>query len=136
MARTEVDLLADLERELADLQTTITVLRRKLGVEGPPVTPAPSVAGRGPQGEPFLGMSVLSASRKFLQQVEEPRSANDIAGALQAGGVHSRSSDFEAIVRTTLHKRGAEVGIEKFDRGMWGLIDWRPSGRRPNNDGE
>jgi len=136
-SRTDLELLADLEKDLAELQTTIAVIRRRLGQ---PATHPASTGGGNPdeprgQGKPYLGMSVLDASKKYLRLVKEPKAPSEIAEALHLGGVHSRSSDFNGIVRTTLFKRGHEIGIEKFGKGKWGLDEWRP-GRRNSQESE
>jgi hypothetical protein len=133
-ARTDLELLADLEKDLAELQTAISVIKKRLGQAAPP---SPTHVGSNDdqrvQGKPFLGLSVLDASKKYLRMVKEPKAPSEIAEALHLGGVHSRSSDFNGIVRTTLFKRGHEVGIEKFGKGKWGLDEWRP-GRRNSQE--
>ncbi len=137
-SRSEVELLAELEKELAELQTTIGVLKRRIGVQGV----SASVGNGSPvhddssrdQDTPYLGMNILEASRNYLQRIRQPKAPSEIAEALKSGGVHSRSDDFNGIVRTTLFKRGHEVGIEKFGKGKWGLRDWRP-GRTKATDG-
>lgn len=137
-SRTDLELLADLEKDMAELQTTIAVIKRRLGQAA---TPSASTGHSGNhdeprgQGKPYLGMSVLDASKKYLRLVKEPKAPSEIAEALHLGGVHSRSSDFNGIVRTTLFKRGHEIGIEKFGKGKWGLDEWRP-GRRNSQESE
>lgn len=136
-SRTDVELLAEMEAEFAELHTAIAVMKRRMGIStDPSAKPAggrPSVAASNDlreHGKPYLGMSILEASRKYLKQVQEPKAPSEIAEALYQGGVHSRSNDFNGIVRTTLFKRGHEVGIEKFGKGKWGLQDWRPGRTR------
>jgi len=130
-SRSDVELLAELERELTELQTTIAVLKRRVGVQGSGPSTVNGAANhddsaRVAHDKPYLGMNILEASRKYLQRIREPKAPSEIAEALKSGGVHSRSDDFNGIVRTTLFKRGHEVGIEKFGKGKWGLQDWRP----------
>lgn len=131
--RSDVELLAELEKDLAELQTTIAVIKRRVGAgsqgNGPDVA-ASALPDHSGSGKPYLGMSILDASKKFLQRVREPKTPSEIADALKQGGVHSRSDDFNGIVRTTLFKRGHEAGIEKFGNGRWGLQDWRPGRTR------
>jgi hypothetical protein len=124
-----MELLAELEKDLAELQTTIAVIKRRLGVSShgnSEPSPTNAVGEHVGHGKPYLGMSILEASRKFLLSVREPKTPSEIADALKQGGVHSRSTDFNGIVRTTLFKRGHEAKIEKFGGGRWGLQDWRP----------
>jgi hypothetical protein len=131
--RSDTELLAELEKELADLQTTISFLKRRMGVQANGAVAATAQgrpADTDSSDKPYLGMSILEASRKFLQRVREPKAPSEIAEALKHGGVHSRSLDFNGIVRTTLFKRGHEVGIEKFGNGRWGLQEWRPGRSR------
>lgn len=133
MAQDNTALLAELEQELADLQTTIAVLKRRMGlIDATQEEPSSIKTFRiqRSQGKPYLGMSILDAARKHLSSVEEPMTPSDIAAALKEGGVHSRSEDFGGIVRTTLHKFGTKAGIQPFGGGKWGLADWRPGGRR------
>lgn len=133
--RSDVELLAELERELVEMQTAIAFLKRRVG-GGSAGTAVPGHAqtanqeNGGADEKPYLGLSVLDAARKYLQRVREPKTPTEISQALSAGGVHSRSGDFGGIVRTTLFKRGHERGIEKFGGGKWGLRDWRPGGNK------
>lgn len=130
--RTDVELLAELEKEVADLQTTIAVLKRRMGgsANGSQVVTnfaaitAPETNGH---DKPYLGMSIPEAAKKYLQRVREPKSPQEISEALRRGGLHSRSSDFMGVMRTTLARKGKEFGIESFGPGKWGLSDWRPS---------
>jgi hypothetical protein len=76
-----------------------------------------------------------SPLKKYLQMVREPRSPQQIAEALLGGGVHSRSEDFTAIIRTTLFRRGDKFGLEGFGAGKWGLGEWRPGRNRGTGTG-
>lgn len=137
--RSDLELLAELEKEVADLQTTIAVIKRRLGTSAPTNGGEPltvQMPDQGTSGKPYLGMSILDASRKFLQRVRDPKTPSEIADALKQGGVHTRSHDFNGIVRTTLFKRGHEAKIEKFGNGRWGLQEWRPGRTRAVADSE
>jgi hypothetical protein len=133
--------LEGLEARRAELVSAINLLRRTLSL---PEKPAPKVsdggtgdahkAPEGPPNKPYLGMNILEAARKFLTRVREPKSPAEIAEAIRAGGVHSRSGDFGGVVRTTLSRRGREVGIESFGEATWGLSEWRPGRARSNSD--
>ncbi len=133
-SRTDLELLAEMEAEFAELQTAIAVMKRRMGISsnGTQASSRAHAPADGNQGQdkPYLGMSILEASRSYLQRVKEPKTPGEIAEALRMGGVHSRSGDFNGIVRTTLFKRGSEAKIEKFGGGKWGLQDWRPGRTR------
>jgi hypothetical protein len=139
-SRSDIELLAELEKECSELQTTIAVLKRKLGQ---PANDATSWSKNGASmfavglggttsdsdsdSKPYMGMNIPDAAKKYLQRVREPKSPQEIAEALRQGGLHSRSVDFMGVIRTTLVRNGRTVGIESYGGGKWGLSDWRPS---------
>jgi hypothetical protein len=133
--------LESLDARRAELVPGINLLRRRIGLpektgsakpEGKVTDQQPPVEMRA--HKPYLGMSILHASKQYLIRMREPKSPAEIAEAIRSGGVLSRSGDFGGVVRTTLSRRGREVGIESFGEALWGLSEWRPNRARGNSD--
>jgi hypothetical protein len=53
---------------------------------------------------PYAGCGFYEAAEAYLSAEGEPRTAREIAEALQAGGYATRAKDFTASVRTMLHR--------------------------------
>lgn len=75
----------------------------------------------------FLGMSILDASRKVLQNKGQSQRTKEILRALQAGGIaltgKSPINNVGAVLNTNLKKGG---GIVRVKRGVWSLASWEP----------
>jgi hypothetical protein len=121
---TEVlDGLRDEERrlsvELAGVRRAIAALEEVLGigvagaVEPAEVTPAeqsalPSEAEEPEPVEaagPYATSGFYEAAATYLASAGGPRTAREIAEALQAGGYPTRATNFVATVRTMLHRK-------------------------------
>ena len=130
--------LASLEARRTELLVAIRMARRELGLpadsQPTPETPTAQPEREDSPRRPYLGMNILEAARLYLTKTEDPKSPSDIAEAIRRGGVHSRSEDFAGVVRTTLSRRGHEVGIESFGSQTWGLREWRPGRSRGESE--
>ena len=72
--RSDVELLAELEKEVVNLQTTIAVLRRRIGGTNNATGTPSSLSVSVPEDltvhdKPYLGMNIPEAARKYLQRV-------------------------------------------------------------------
>ena len=119
--------------ELSGVRRAIAALEEVLGTEkqvegttqeqsAPSVSasaPAPTV----PPG-PYATSSFYEAAAAYLSSAGEPRTAREIAEALQAGGYPTRAKNFTATVRTMLHRRfsTSEFGIYATEIGSRWLI--------------
>jgi hypothetical protein len=125
--------LADLEVKRDELEQAITAIKRMLGesVEG-------SSTGQRKQPQTgnaltptvFFGMSVGDATKHYLSTAKEPKSAPEIAKALQDHGIKTVSKNFNVIVFSTLTRLETSGEIVRPKRGLWGLKEWYP-GHRP-----
>jgi len=115
--------------ELSGVRRAIAALEEVMGIgpaqapERTEVTPPgqsapPSDAGASAPG-PYATSGFYEAVAVYLASVAEPRSAREIAEALQAGGYPTHAKDFVATVRTMLHRKlSAEpYGIHAIEAG-------------------
>jgi hypothetical protein len=132
-------LLADLEKERDGLNTTIAVLRRKMGLaaeqeaSGPKPSSTATVANGDAKpkeitSDTFFGMKVPDAIRAYLAMVKRPAKVSAIADALTDGGLQHTAKDFNSNVQTALHRMKGEV--VKVPNG-WGLAEWYPGRNFP-----
>jgi hypothetical protein len=130
---------AEIDQRRTEVMATVSVLRKAIGMEPlkivhPPHESPPKThhvqADVSGSDRPYLGLNVLDAIKAYLRKVREPKTPPEIADALHRGGLHSRSSDFVGVVRTTMSRNGASAGIEAFGKGTWGLSEWRPGGAK------
>jgi hypothetical protein len=137
--------LAAIDARRSELLVGISMARRELGLSDEP--PARITGTRDqllPPGRdredgshrPYLGMNILDAAKIYLTKTREPKSPLEIADAIRQGGVHSRSDDFPGVVRTTLSRKGKDVGVESFGNTLWGLKEWRPGRARTEQGGD
>jgi hypothetical protein len=66
-------------------------------------------------------MTIAHAAQNYLESAMEPRTADEIAQALERGGVEHNSLDFVGTVRTTLAKHPAFTRINN----LWALTTWK-----------
>ncbi len=130
MSQPEIDysaVLADMEAKRDALSTAIENMRRWLGSASPGVTQA---AQRGNGGEipsdAFFSLSIPDAIKKYLGIVKGKRTTNDIAEALEKGGITHGSKNFRNSVSTALYREHDQPNgdIAKVGEGEWGLVDW------------
>ncbi len=126
--------LADLRAQRDQLDATIAVLERRLGM-GVQVS---SIPPQGAVGSPvvavalladaFFGMTLLDAIKKYLAAVKRPQSPKEIMDALERGGYAHTSKRFYGTVYNALTRaEGADLVKVKDD---WGLREWYPNLRR------
>jgi hypothetical protein len=90
------------------------------GTEAAPRTAAartavPKVTVRGP----YSGMGILTAVVEYLRSAEEPKTTKEVAEALLAGGIETKSAKFVAAVRATLNRAAGIDGIAQDGDGQW-----------------
>lgn len=129
--------LADLKAKRADLDAAIAGIERMIGV-------APSFANvifgevntsSDVQSDSFFGMSIADASKKFLGMKRKPQTTQDIADALEAGGMTHTSGNWGNTVGSVLNRIDASGGdIVRVKRGTWGLASWYPGRKRQAAD--
>lgn len=145
-----------LAAQLRELDTAIAVVSRTLGTplpEPPPPSAKEQAAalhedeggasfrrfalgsiGKGAPNIPpdaFFRMSIADAARKYLAMVKKKQTIQQIADALEAGGLTHTSRRFYGTVLTTLRRQEKQVGdIVKVGRGIWGLAEWYPNRKR------
>jgi hypothetical protein len=74
------------------------------------------------QPVPYAEGGFYDSAAAYLTAAGEPRSAREIAEALQAGGYPTRATNFRATVRTMLHRRhsaNAHGIYATEDGGRW-----------------
>jgi hypothetical protein len=123
-----VAVLADLERQRDQINTTIAMIKRMMGLS----TDEPLVSSAAPQNggeaseirsDTFFGMSISEAVKKYLAMMKRPRRVTDIARALDEGGLLHGSKNWLATVQTTLTRmKGVVVRVPNG----WGLMEWYP----------
>jgi hypothetical protein len=78
------------------------------------------------QPGPYAGGGFYESAAAFLRAAGEPRTAREIAEALQAGGYPTRATNFRASVRTMLHRHLSAntygIYVTK-DGGRWFVRD-------------
>ena len=116
--------------ELSGVRRAIAALEEVLGTQAqeraaevaqeqsaPPVSagaPAPTATAG-----PYAASSFYEAAAAYLSSTGEPRTAREIAEALQAGGYPTRAKNFTATVRTMLHRilSAGPFGIHATETG-------------------
>jgi hypothetical protein len=72
---------------------------------GEPPPPDPGASGPMDQPGPYATGGFYDSAAAYLRAAGEPRTAQEIAEALQAGGYPTRATNFRATVRTMLNRR-------------------------------
>ena len=135
-------LLSDLEAKKAALEASIATLKSAmaLGVlgqaaEGLDLSSA-SASSPIENGVPvelphhaFLGASVPSAIKTYLQVVKKKQTIKEIATALKEHGMESTSDSFEGVVTGALNRLKVAGEVLRFKEG-WGLSAWYPASFR------
>ncbi len=132
-------LLAQLEAERAELDVTITQLRRRLGLspsngDSPrPLVPSDPNAGRDTavvvgrvRPDEFFRLSISDAIMKYIGIMKQPQNPMAIVNGLKAGGVLTNAKNFYANVNTELKRMKARDLIVNTPSG-WGLSEWYPN---------
>lgn len=111
--------LADLEARRAQLDQAIAAIRLFLGEQGD----GGSALFTEVKSDTFFGLSVTDAAKKYLTIVKDPKSTQEIADALKAGGFKSTAKNFYSNVFTALSR---DDTFCKIKRGQWALSEWSP----------
>jgi hypothetical protein len=132
--------IADLEAKRDRLNATIAMLREQAGMG-----PSPEGGGGGSptptkeseiRGDAFFGMKVPEAAKAYLAIVKKPKSTNEIAEALERGGLVHSSANFFNTVYTALDRDDSKGGeIIKVNK-LWGLAKWYPGRARKRVKGQ
>ena len=137
--------LAELEKERAQLDAAIAYFRHKAGLG--PEDPGVDGAGKSTRTksdikpdttireDTFFGMSTPDAVKKFLAMAKRPSRAKDISVILLAGGLITRSKNFYTTLYTTMRRMEKAGDLVKVD-GKWALAAWYPSPPKPKAKGE
>ncbi len=123
--------LADMEAKREALESAIRNMRLWLGlapVQNSRSAVAESVSDRGIASDAFFGISIPDAVEKLLTISKKKLSTNDIATALERGGITHSSKNFRNTVSTALYREDikSDARIVKVAEGEWGLVDWYP----------
>jgi hypothetical protein len=131
--------LNDLERQKADIQNiqkAIDALRLIMSL-GTLIGPAgaPTARPLDPQDIPsdaFFGLSIGEAAKKYLTIVKRKQTIQEIADALDRGGLPHSSTDFLATVRAMINRLAkSDTELVRVGPGAaWGLSSWYGN-RRP-----
>lgn len=140
---TDNELAINYERVLADLRAkrdkidaAIAGIEAMMGIasQGAPEQNLQSSANNGSQeveSDSFFGMSIPDASRKFLAMRRKPQTTQEIANALDRGGLTHQSGDFANTVGSVLNRIERGGGdVVKLDRAKWGLAAWYPNRKK------
>lgn len=104
--------------ELSGVRRAIAALEEVLGVVPAPapagtdasareqggLQPSPGASAPIEQPGPYAEGGFYDSAAAYLTAAGEPRTAQEIAEALQAGGYPTRATNFRATVRTMLHR--------------------------------
>lgn len=126
-------LLARLEAKREALNGIIDNLKIFLGLEEGGGAPAGGGFGlpREVRSDSFLGRTIPDAAKMYLQIVRRPQTTQQIADALQKGGMETKSANFLNTVQTILRRVENQGGdIVRIPSGEWGLGEWYPNLQR------
>lgn len=124
--------VAELDREIEDLQRARDTLLRRIGQSRGEVSTSPTASSAGVvSGDPlvvvreqeFSGMSWAKAARAFLQRIGRNEKTATIIAALRKGGVEVSGKNPVSSLYTTLSRHSAFVPL---GRNYWDLAERRP----------
>jgi len=126
------NVLADLRAKKEKLEAAICGIEAMLGLTslsaGASSAPAPS---KEVEADSFFGLSIPEAVRKYLRMQKKPQSTQEIAAALERGGLTHQSGNFGNTVGSVLARLdGAGGDVVKLARATWGLAAWYPNAKR------
>jgi hypothetical protein len=130
MASNAIDyraVLEDIEAKIKKLQAAADAIREMISV----TDAAPSSAtanGHAVEVGAFFNMSIAEAIEKYLDAVKRPKTAAEIARALEEGGFPHTSKDFSATVRSAIFRelKRPDAQIVRRPDGDYGLAYWYP----------
>ena len=128
------EVLADLERRKAELESAILAIRRLVNL---PV-PAPGLSGpqpvyETPRAYPFLGMTIPEATIAHLRMAQKPLTTHEVIAALKQGGL--RDSNYQTVYQV-LRRRAREKQDIAVDKGKWHLAEWHKWRRKQSGRAE
>jgi len=118
--------LSGVRRAIAALEEVMGIVpaqvpERTAATDGEQSAQPPNAGAPAPMDPPgpYATSGFYEAAAAYLSSAGEPRSAREIAEALQAGGYPTRAKNFAATVRTMLHRKlSAEpYGIHVTENG-------------------
>jgi hypothetical protein len=123
--------VAEIDRQIEELQRTRETLLRLAANPGGPATTSPSSTGGAISGDPlatvreqeFSGMSWTQAARTFLQRIGRNEKTATIIAALNKGGVEVGGKNPGSALYTALGRHSAFV---KLGKNYWDLAERRP----------
>jgi hypothetical protein len=122
--------LAEVEAQILILQAMAEGARVMIALKGG----APSPSGGGGLGpSAYLGMSIPEATKKYLMNVRQKKSTQEVAEALEAGGLPKSKYN---TVYSILRRRESQVGDVINMQGDWALAEWYPGYKRKKSSGE
>jgi hypothetical protein len=117
--------IADLEAQIAELQMTVAVLRKRAGMS-PDGGGGGGPGGREIHSATFLNKSIPEAARIYLEMCNKrPQKVEQIAEALQRGGMTSKAANFVSMLQTILRRTEIQTGeFMRTPNGEWILPEW------------
>lgn len=127
--------LDDLERQKAGIQNAIDALRQAISGGAVGSTGAATSRPVDPLSIPsdaFFGLSIGEAAKKYLTIVKRKQTIQEIADALERGGLPHTSTDFASTVRAMINRQAkSDPDLVRVGPGAsWGLASWYGN-RRP-----
>jgi hypothetical protein len=120
--------LADLKAKRALLDQAIAAVEAIVSGGAPAL---PSAAKNGLVGpnlpreikpDTFYGLSILDASKKYLAMTGEAQTTEQLADALNRGGLLCKPGSVAAILQRAVKIKDGE--LRRVGRGRWGLATW------------
>ncbi len=106
-------LAAAQERELRETQALLARLKGGMAV----VVPQP---GQEPVSAEYAELGPIEAIRRYMTEVGTPQTTRELADALLARGLRTRSRNFTASIHATL--KNAPGDFKRNERGQWELL--------------
>lgn len=127
--------IADLKRQRDDIDAMIA--RLEAMADDSPARPdtagvtkvkdATERQGQAPKDNPYLGMSIVNATKELLALKRKPMRPADIVAHLEAGGLILTGANKSNTIGSVLNRRQKNVGdIVNVKRGTWGLKECYP----------
>jgi hypothetical protein len=120
---------ADLLAKRDQIQKAIDGVEALLGIAPTSGSAARAADNSGIDNGPgaLLGMSIVDAAKKLLNQHRKPLRNPELADMFKAGGLVLTSEEPANTIGSVLTRRFAQVGdVVKVARGTWGLKEWYP----------
>jgi hypothetical protein len=132
------DVLTDLRAKQTAIEQAIngiTALVSLGALSGGPAQSANQSTTENPSGEiapdAFFSLSIVEATKKYLAGAKRPKTTQEIAAALVAGGYNHTSKNFYSTIFSVLNREANKPtgDIVKVNE-RWGLAEWYPNRRR------